>query len=92
MKKQELLKGLTEKVDGLTQKKADEILKALAEVITEELANGGEVVIPDIVKLGTKVRAGRIGVNPKTQEKIEIAEKVVPTAKFTKTLKDIVAK
>lgn len=91
MKKPELLKGLTLKMEGLTQKQADEFLKALAEVVTEGLVQGEEVTLPDIVKLGTKERSERKGHNPKTKEEIIIAAKVVPTAKFVKTLKDKVA-
>lgn len=90
MKKKDLLKGLTERVEGLTQSKADEVLKALAEVVHEELAQGGEIVLPELVRLSVKTRLERKGKNPKTQEEIIIPEKKVPVIKATKSLKDAV--
>lgn len=92
MKKSELLKALSTKVEGLTQKQADEFLKALVGVVTEVLVAGEEVTIPDLVRLGSKERAEREGINPKTQEKITIPSKVVPVVKATKSLKDALLK
>ncbi|MFS4437871.1 HU family DNA-binding protein [Paracoccaceae bacterium GXU_MW_L88] len=69
----------------------DAMLKSLATIVSKELGEGGEVTLPGIAKLSTKMRAARTGRNPKTGEPVDIPAKNVVTAKVSKPLADHVA-
>ena len=72
MTKIEIGKALSAKVDGMTQKDAGVVLDALAEVNTEALAKGEEIVVPGVGKIVVVKRAAREGRNPQTGEAIAI--------------------
>ena len=63
-------------------------MNAFLEVVSAELAGGGEVPLPGFGKLSVKARPARKGRNPRTGEPLEIP--ACRTAKFTpaKALKD----
>ena len=71
-------------------------LKLCVEVILEEftlaIASGEGVEIRGFGGLYKRHRKGRMGINPKTGEKIEVAEKFVPFFKPGKFLKVAVNK
>lgn len=64
------------------------VLDGLAVVVLEAVKNADEVTVPNICKIGSKLRAGRPGKNPRTGEPIQIAAKNVPTLTALKPLKD----
>ena len=69
---------------------SEELVYAVFDVISEELASGGEVKVTGFGKFEVVDRAARTGRNPKTLEMIPVAAKKAP--KFTpgKELKDMV--
>lgn len=67
----ELVQAVAAKA-GLTNVDTDKALKALQEVVVEELAAGGSVSIPGFLAVARADRAARTGVNPQTGEKLEI--------------------
>ena len=76
---------------GLESKKqAVEIVDALFDIITKTLAKGDEVKIPGFGNFKVMKRAERMGVNPKTGEKIKIAASVKPKFRAGKLLKEAV--
>ena len=90
MNKKELVEKVM-KETGITKKKAEEVLQAYIKAIEEALKNGEKVTFVGFGSFGTRTRAKRSGVNPKTGEKIVIPAKTVPFFKPGKALKKIVS-
>ncbi len=87
MNKAELAVKLSEKI-GLPKKRCEEIVETVAELITEELKNGGEVTIAGFGAFSARTRAARMGVNPqKPSERMQIPEVRVPKFKAGQNLK-----
>ena len=92
MNKQELIEVLAEKTDK-TKKEAGEFLNAFIETVGDALENEDKIQLIGFGTFETKVRAARVGRNPKNPEqKIDIPAKVVPVFKAGKALKEKVAK
>ena len=89
MTKPELIAKIAEKTN-LSKKDAAAALDALISTITETLKAEGKLAIPSLGTFEVKERAARIGKNPRTGEKVEIAAKKVPAFKAAKALKDAV--
>ncbi|MDN3441072.1 HU family DNA-binding protein [Psychrobacter sp. APC 3279] len=87
MNKSDLIKAIAEDA-GITQTTASAALDATTSIISQELADGGEVQLIGFGTFKTAERSARTGRNPKTGEAIEIAAKTVPTFTAGKTLKD----
>ena len=88
MNKAELAVKLSEKTD-LPKKRCEDIIETVADLVTEELKNGGEVTIAGFGAFSARTRASRMGVNPQNPtEKIQIPEVRVPKFKAGKNLKD----
>ncbi len=68
----------------------ESILDALGSVVQEQLAKGGEVILPGIGKLSVTERSARTGRNPQTGEEILIDAKKAPKFSAAKALKDAV--
>ena len=73
-----------------TKKQANEVVDLFFDTITKALSRGEEVGITGFVTFKTVKRAARMGINPKTGEKIQIAATTVPKFKAGKGLKDAV--
>lgn len=67
---------------------AEAVYDAMMDIITSELQEGNEVSLNGIGKLKVKTRKARKGLNPKTGEKIQIAEKNAVTFTASKTIKE----
>lgn len=88
MNKAELAMKLAERID-LPKKRAEEIIETLADIVIQELKNGGEVTVAGFGAFSARTRASRMGVNPQNpSERITIPEVKVPKFKAGKTLKD----
>ena len=87
MNKKELSAKVAEKAN-VTQAVAGECVSATFETIKETLAKGEKVDIAGFGSYEAKTREARVGRNPLTGEKIQIAASVVPTFKASKTFKD----
>ncbi len=85
--KQELITMVAEE-SGLTKKATAATIKALAEVITDRLANGDEVTIYKVGKFYVHKRNPRLGVNPRnTSERFTIPSRNVPKFRPATSLK-----
>lgn len=93
MNKKELAAKLAKKT-GLSQVKAMEAVNAIFDandgegIIAMELDAGHKVVIPGFGTFTTRNRAARVGTNPATGEKINIASKKYVVFKAGKTLRE----
>lgn len=87
MNKNELVRVIANKL-GITLKDAGIVLDGVIDAITDELNEGNKVQISGFGTFELKVKPAREGINPKTQEKISIAQTKVPTFKFGKAYKD----
>ncbi|MDU8351384.1 HU family DNA-binding protein [Pseudomonas syringae pv. actinidiae] len=90
MNNKQLIAEIAQKTD-LPLSKVQAVLEAQKEIITAELIAGQSVAIPGFVTYKAVDRAARVGINPKTQEKIQIAARKGVTVTPGKTLKDAVA-
>jgi DNA-binding protein HU-beta len=73
---------------GISQKAADMVLSAFINAVHDCLKEEGLIRIPDLGTFKVTKRNARTGVNPRTGEKIEIPEALVPTFSAAKALKD----
>ncbi len=87
--KKELAEVLVEKY-GYTKKEAGEVITTLFDTISEKMAAGIMTDISGFGKFVVKTRNPRIGINPATGEKIEIAAVKAPGFKASKALKEAV--
>lgn len=90
MKKDDLVDALHKDANLPTKKQAAEIVDWFFDTITKSLARGEEVGITGFGTFKTVKRAARMGINPKTGEKIQIAAAVKPKFSAGKLLKDAV--
>lgn len=91
MNKSELVSALAAKAE-LSKKDAEKSLKALIEVVTEELAKGGKIQLVGFGTFDVSKRAARTGRNPQTGKEMKIPASKAPKFKAGKALKDAVNK
>ncbi len=91
MNKSELINAVAEKA-GITKKEAEVAVSSLLDVIIENVANGEEIRIVGFGTFERRERKERVGSDPRTGEKIQIAASKVPAFKPGKSFKDAVAK
>ena len=90
MNKTELIAAAAEKA-GLSKKDTEAVITATLASITEALQNDDKVQLVGFGSFEVKVRAERLGRNPKTKEEIHIPASKTPVFKAGKALKDAVA-
>lgn len=74
---------------GASQRQVDEMLKVMVDIIIEELKSGGEVNFAGFGSFQSRMRKGRIGVNPRNiSQTIEIKDTRVVKFKAGKNLKE----
>lgn len=71
MNKKQLIQKVSEKT-GMSQKDAAKLLDALIETASDELAEGGSVLLTGFGCLEAKTRKARKGSHPRTGEPIDI--------------------
>lgn len=89
MNKTELVAAISEKTE-LTKKDSEKALKALIDVVAEELKKGEKVQLVGFGTFEVSERAARTGKNPQTGAEIKIAACKAPKFKVGKALKDAV--
>ena len=89
MNKTELVAAISEKTE-LTKKDSEKALKALINVVAEELKKGEKVQLVGFGTFEVSERAARTGKNPQTGAEIKIAACKAPKFKAGKALKDAV--
>lgn len=78
---------------GLSQRQVDEALKVMMDIIIENLRSAGEVNFAGFGSFQSRVRKGRVGVNPRnTAQSIEIKDTRVAKFKPGKNLKEALKK
>lgn len=87
MNKGELIKAVAQKT-GLTNKDAQAAFDAMLETLTEALKNGEKVQIIGFGTFEVKDVPAKVGLNPATGEKVDIAACKKPVLKFGKAYKD----
>lgn len=89
--------GKTELIDAvakatkLEKTKAKAVIEATIDVITKELKKNGRVQLTGFGTFSTIKRKKRMGVNPKTGDKITIPARKVPKFTAGKALRDTIA-
>ncbi|MGA0121914.1 MAG: HU family DNA-binding protein [Gaiellales bacterium] len=77
MTKAEFIDQIAERT-GLSKKDAGEAVEAMLDTIADTLKRGGDVTFTGFGKFTVQQRAARMGVNPRTGEKVQIAATKVP--------------
>ena len=86
MNKMALVDAVNEKLGG-TKKQAEDAVDTVFDTIMASLAKGEEVAISGFGSFLVKQRAARMGVNPRTGEKIQIGATITPKFHPGKALK-----
>ena len=89
MNKTELVAAIAENAE-ISKKDAEKAMKALIDVITEELKKGEKVQLVGFGTFEVSSRAAREGRNPQTGNTMKIAACKAPKFKAGKALKDAV--
>jgi integration host factor subunit beta len=87
MNKSELIEALSKR-EGLTEKKAIEVINLLFKGFTEELQNGGRIEIRGFGSFVVRNYNAYTGRNPKTGKNIKVSPKRLPFFKVGKELKE----
>ncbi|OGY58787.1 MAG: DNA-binding protein [Candidatus Colwellbacteria bacterium RIFCSPLOWO2_12_FULL_44_13] len=90
MKKPEFVEAVMKAAGFETKKMAETAVEAVFDTITKSLSRGEEIALTGFGVFKVAKRAARMGVNPKTGEKIQIAASTVPKFRAGKTLKEAV--
>ena len=90
MNKSDLVEKIADK-SGLTRADAERALAATVETITEAVASGDKVTVPDFGTFDKRERSARTGRNPQTGETIDIAATSTPGFKAGTAFKKAVA-
>ena len=85
------MKQFQKKLELLVQKQNNQ-LKLFLEEISSAIVSGKGVEVRGFGGFQKRHRKGRLGINPKTGQKTEVAEKFVPFFKPGKLLKEAVNK
>jgi DNA-binding protein HU-beta len=78
--KQEFVDAVADRA-GMSKREAGAAVDAMLDTITNALRSGDSITFTGFGKFSTSARAARMGVNPRTGEKVSIAATTVP--KFT---------
>ena len=90
MNKTELI-AMTAERSGVTKKDTEQVVEALLQTVTAVLAEGDRVQITGFGSFETKLRAERVGRDPKTKEAVKIPATRVVAFKPSKALKETIA-
>ena len=91
MKKKDLIDVISKK-SQISRSESKLCVEVILEELTLAISSGKGVEVRGFGGFNKRHRKGRIGINPKTGEKTEIAEKFVPFFKPGKFLKEAVNK
>lgn len=91
MKKTDLIEAIS-KQSKISRSESKLCVEVIMSELTSAIASGEGVEVRGFGGFYKRHRKGRIGINPKTGEKTEVAEKFVPFFKPGKFLKEAVNK
>ena len=88
MTKSELISSLAARYPQLVAKDAELAVKAILDAMVESLAKGQRIEIRGFGSFDLNYRPPRIGRNPKSGERVNVAEKYVPHFKAGKEMRE----
>ena len=91
MKKIDLIEAISKDIK-ISRSEAKDSVEIIFEAIISAIVSGEGVEVRGFGGFQKRHRKGRIGINPKTGQKTEVAEKFVPFFKPGKLLKEAVNK
>ena len=91
MKKKDLIEEIS-KQSMISLSESKRCIEVILEEISSAIASGERVEVRGFGGFYKRHRKGRIGINPKTGEKVKVAEKFVPFFKPGKFLKEAINK
>ncbi|PKN78071.1 MAG: integration host factor subunit beta [Candidatus Cloacimonetes bacterium HGW-Cloacimonetes-1] len=86
MTKADLVKIISENT-GIIRKDVAVVVDSLLQSIKDSLGEGNHIEIRGFGTFKLKTRKPRVGRNPKTDEKVPVPERTVPTFKFSREFK-----
>ena len=89
MTKQDFVDAVADRA-GMSKRDAGTAVDAVLDTITSTLKRGDSVTFTGFGKFSTSHRAARMGVNPRTGAKVQIAETTVPKFSAGSALKSAV--
>lgn len=90
MKKQDLVEAVLKATGMETKKQAEAAVDAVFDAVVKAMSRGEDVAITGFGTFRIAKRAARVGVNPKTGEKINIPASIKPKFRAGKLLKEAV--
>ncbi|MFC1887312.1 HU family DNA-binding protein [Candidatus Cloacimonadota bacterium] len=87
MTKADLVRKVSEET-GIIRKDVALAVDAFLEAVKDSMKEGKHIEIRGFGTFKLKVRKERIGRNPKTEEKVKVPSRVVPTFKFSRAFKE----
>jgi DNA-binding protein HU-beta len=87
--KQEFVDAVADRA-GMSKRDAAEAVDAVLDAITDTLKRGDSVTFTGFGKFSTSDRAARMGVNPRTGERVQISATTVPKFSAGSALKSAV--
>jgi integration host factor subunit beta len=90
MTKSDLITRIAEQIPGGRKRDADVIVNTVFQAMTDALAQGDRIEIRGFGSFHLRTRKSRTGRNPKSGDRVFVAEKRVPFFKAGKELKKLV--
>jgi len=87
MTKADLVRNVSTET-GIIRKDVALAVDAFLEAVKDAMKDGKHIEIRGFGTFKLKVRKERIGRNPKTEEKVKVPSRVVPTFKFSRAFKE----
>ena len=91
MKKSELAEQVLSKAGLESKRQSEAVVDAVFDSITKTMGQGEDVAIAGFGTFRVRKRAAKMGINPRTGEKVSIPAKTVPKFSAGKALKEAVA-
>lgn len=88
MNKAELIAAMAEKAQ-MSKKDTEKVLTAFVDTVTESLKAGERVSLVGFGTFEARQRAARVGINPRTKEKMDILATKTPSFKAGKAFKEV---
>lgn len=91
MKKSEVAEQVLSKAGLESKRQSEAVVDAVFDSITKAMSQGEDVAIAGFGTFRVRKRAAKMGINPRTGEKVSIPAKTVPKFSAGKALKEAVA-
>ena len=88
MIRSELVQKLCSDFPDLSQREVENVVSAVFDSITDQLAQGGRVELRGFGAFSTRQRDARVGRNPRTGESVSVDAKRVPYSKPGKEMRE----